>query len=204
MVGGIREGIGHRNGYLMRICRSLCCAALCAALTGSAEGETKMRSLSDRPERHVAIAQTDTDYISFPDVCVTRGGRLVCVYRVADKHVATRSRLEVKTSEDRGRTWSAPQVLADRGHCPRLAVLDSGQVLLISDGTSIGTAVYRSDDEGRTWSKPTAAGLKHAIPDRPIRLGESSLLTTGHRHVEFGQEPLARAGYFSTGVLPFR
>ena len=149
-----------------------------------------MRSLSDRPERHVAIAQTDTDYISFPDVCVTRGGRLVCVYRVADKHVATRSRLEVKTSEDRGRTWSAPQVLADRGHCPRLAVLDSGQVLLISDGTSIGTAVYRSDDEGRTWSKPTAAGLKHAIPDRPIRLGESSLLTTGHRHVGSAKSPL--------------
>ena len=186
----------------MRTFRSLCCAVICVALAGIAVGETKMRSLSDRPERHVTIAHTDTDYISFPDVCVTHGGRLVCVYRVADKHVATRSRLEVKTSEDRGRTWSAPYVLADRGHCPRLTVLDEGDVFLISDGTPLGTAVYRSKDEGRTWSKPTSAGLRHAIPDRPIRIGESSLLTTGHRHVGKARSPLV--GQASTEQVLYR
>ena len=176
----------------MRLSTSLPYLAVCATLAGNVTqaGETKMRSLSDRSECHVTIAQTETDYISFPDVQVTHGGRLVCVYRVADKHVATRSRLEIKTSDDRGRTWSKPYVLADRGHCPRLIVLENGDVFLISDGTPLGTAVYRSKDEGRTWSKPTPAGLKHAIPDRPIPIGKSSLLTTGHRHVGSAKSPL--------------
>ena len=94
----------------MSIPKSLTCLTMCAMLTGTVvtAGETKLRSLSDRADRHVAIAQTDEDYISFPDVCVTPGGRLICVYRVADKHVATRSRLEIKTSDDRGRDLVAP------------------------------------------------------------------------------------------------
>lgn len=176
----------------MQFPRCLPCLVACAVMVGTATeaGETKMRSLSARPDRHVTIAQTDGDYISFPDVCVTPVGRLICVYRVADKHVATRSRLEVKTSDDRGRTWSAPHVLADRGHCPRLAVLENGDVLLISDGTPLGTSLYRSSDDGRTWSKPTVAGLKHGIPDRPLRIGKGSLLTTGHRHIGTSKSPL--------------
>lgn len=176
----------------MTISRNLTCLAVCAALTGTVAtaGESKMRSLSDRAERHVTIAQTDADYICFPDVCVVPDGRLVCVYRVADKHVATRSRLEVKTSDDRGQTWSKPRVIADRGHCARLAVLETGDVLLISDGTPLGTSVYRSSDGGRTWSKPTTAGLRHGIPDRPLRIGKTSLLTTGHRHVGSAKSPL--------------
>lgn len=149
-----------------------------------------MRSLSGRPERHVTVARTDTGYISFPDVCVTASGRLICVYRVADKHVASRSRTEIKTSDDRGHTWSEPFVLANQGHCARLSVLENGEVLLISDSTSVGPGLYRSTDEGRTWSKPTRAPMRHAIPDRPLRIGESSLLTTGHRHVGAAKHPL--------------
>lgn len=142
-----------------------------------------MRSITDMPDRHVTIARSDTDYISFPDVCLTHGGRLICAYRVADKHVATRSRMEVRTSEDLGKTWSEPFVLADRGHCPRLTVLEDGEVLLITDSSPVGGATYRSSDEGQTWSEPKATGLRHAIPDRPLRIGESSFLTAGHRHV---------------------
>lgn len=178
----------------MAAVKSLCCLVLCGALQGVvAEGaETKMRSLSGQADRHVTIARSDADYISFPDVCVTHSGRLLCAYRVADKHVATRSRLELKTSDDLGKTWSEPVVLAERGHCPRFTVLESGEVLLISDGTPLGTSVFRSRDEGKTWSKPTAAGLKHGIPDRPLRIGKSSLLTTGHRHIGAAKSPLIR------------
>ncbi|NLS92958.1 MAG: exo-alpha-sialidase [Planctomycetaceae bacterium] len=181
-----------------------CHLALCAVLAGGIleAGEGKMRSLSDLPERHVTIAQTEADYISFPDVCVTPKGRLICVYRVADKHVTTRSRLEVRTSDDRGRTWSEPFVLADRGHCPRLAVIENGEVLLISDGTPLGTSLYRSRDDGTTWSKPTVAALKHGIPDRPLRIGPRSLLTTGHRHVGSAKSPLIQSTFRSCPARP--
>ncbi len=162
--------------------------AACGQITAAAE--TKMRSLSDMPDRHVTIARAEGDYISFPDVCVTGSGRLICVYRVADKHVATRSRTEIRTSEDDGKTWSEPTVLGSPGHCPRLSVTDTGEVLLITDSSPVGGALYRSSDEGETWSEPVKTGLRHGIPDRPMRVGEKSLLTTGHRHVGRAKSPL--------------
>jgi len=172
----------------MRLLLPLVAVVIIAASSCHAqESRTKMRSLSDMPERHVTIARSDTDYISFPDVCLTQGGRLICVYRVADKHVAKRSRLEIKTSEDLGKTWSEPTVLnADRGHCARLSVMEDGEVILIGDATG----VYRSRDEGRTWSDLVKTGFRHGIPDRPLRVGEKSLLTAAHRHVGRGKNPI--------------
>jgi len=174
----------------MRLRAAAALLALTLLTTIAQAQRTKMRSISDMPDRHVTIARSDTDYISFPDVCLTKSGRLICAYRVADKHVATRSRMEVRTSDDLGKTWSEPLVLSPVGHCPRLAVLEDGEVLLITDSSPVGGAVYRSSDEGRTWSEPTPTGLRHGIPDRVLRAGEKSLLTAGHRHVGKAQNPL--------------
>ncbi len=159
--------------------------------SSAAPRRTKMQSISDMPKRRVVIAKQDGDYISFPDVCLTRGGRLICAYRVADKHVATRSRMEVRTSDDLGKTWSEPFALSPTcGHCPRLTVLDDGEVLLITDSSPVRGATYRSKDEGRTWSGPTPTVFHHGIPDRPLRIGERSLLSTGHRHIAKDKHPL--------------
>ena len=161
-----------------------------AALTAAAGGQGKMRSISEGADRHVTVARSDDDYISFPDVCLTQGGRLICAYRRADKHVATRSQTEIKTSDDLGKTWSEAFVLASPGHCPRLTVMEDGEVWLITDSSPVGGAVYRSTDEGHTWSEPTQTGMRHGIPDRPLRLADGSLLTTGHRHVGKARNPL--------------
>lgn len=175
----------------MRLNPLLLCAAVGLMACGAMGADSKMRSIDGVPDRHVTIARSDTDYISFPDVCLTHSGRLICVYRVADKHVATRARMEVRTSDDGGKTWSEPDVLADnRGHCARLAVMPDGEVLLITDSSPVGGAVYRSTDNGETWSAPTPTGLRHGIPDRPLRIGDKSLLTTGHRHVGKARNPL--------------
>lgn len=174
------------------------------APAGAAESarEGKMRSLTDMPERHVTIARSEEDYISFPDVCLTRGGRLLCAYRVADAHVAKRSRLEVKSSDDRGKTWSAPHVLAPSGHCPRFSLLEDGTVLLLCDGVGGGTGLFRSEDEGRTWSAPTSHPFRHGIPDRPLRIGPNSLLTAAHRHI--GKAPSPIIGQATTEQVMYR
>ena len=182
-------GALSHTGCVLDLPKPVCVKML--PITSKAPRRTKIRSVSDMPERQVVIAQSDGDYISFPDVCVTRGGRLICVYRVADKHVATRSRMEVKTSEDGGKTWSDPFVLSpERAHCARLAVMEDGEVLLITDSSTIGGAVYRSRDEGRTWLPPVRTGFEHGIPDRPLRIGRRSLLSTGHRHIARDRHPL--------------
>ena len=176
-----RETCAQGHSWILSALLSL--AILSPGMAAESAREGKMRSLTDMPERHVTIARSEEDYISFPDVCLTRGGRLLCAYRVADAHVAKRARLEVKSSDDRGRTWSEPRVLAPTaGHCPRFTVLEDGTVLLICDGIK-GTAVFLSADEGRTWSEPAGHPFRHGIPDRPVRVGASSLLTAAHRHI---------------------
>jgi hypothetical protein len=52
-------------------------------------------------------------YLSFPDIGLTQTGRLLVVYREADKHVAKRSKLLLKGSDDRGKSWNPQSGLPD-------------------------------------------------------------------------------------------
>lgn len=73
--------------------------------------------------------------------------------------------LVVKRSEDGGKTWGRTITVMDRGTdhignpCP--VVLESGRILLVSQGTDLGAEsrvkhmyVQHSDDDGLTWSDP--------------------------------------------------
>ena len=54
----------------------------------------------------VQIACNDSVYQAFPDVCLLSSGKLLCVYRESDTHIAGTSRLMLTRSEDKGVTWS--------------------------------------------------------------------------------------------------
>ena len=61
---------------------------------------------SQPPLRHVTIARNDSIYEAFPDICLLPSGKLLCLYREADVHVASMSRVVLAESDDRGRTWT--------------------------------------------------------------------------------------------------
>lgn len=149
-----------------------------------------MPSLHHRPERHVVVDRRPGHYLSFPDVALTRDGRLLCAYQQSDVHVARRRALLLAESADLGASWSPPRVLsAAAGHCPRLAVLPDGEVLLMEDHAK---ALHRSLDHGRHFSSHAAAGLLHSILDRPLWLGGEQLFTTGHLHRGSHPHPFTR------------
>ena len=102
------------------------------------------------------------------------------VYRETDGHVAKRSKLLLKASEDQGVTWSQARVLnAAGGHASRINVLSDGQVAVLNESPSI---IYWSMDHGVTWSTPSPKGIGHCVPDRLLELDTETFLTTGHVH----------------------
>ncbi len=146
-------------------------------------GDLKMsnrtyKTLTDSPERHVIIDRRQGHYLCFPDVGLTASGRLIVVYREAEKHAAKRSKLLLKSSDDLGRSWSAPLILnASRGHCPRISRLSDDQMVIIDDASR---SLYWSMDEGRTWAIQPNGGFRHGAQDRIIELDKETFLTTGH------------------------
>lgn len=149
-----------------------------------------MPSIAADPSRHSVIDARPGQYICFPDVRLTRNGRLLCVYRQADQHVATRSDLLYATSKDLGRTWSAPRYLnAGSGHCPRITLLEDGRILVIDDHSR---SIYWSLDNARTFTRQSCTGDYIPIPDRVLAVNPTHFLTTGHTHRGEQPQPLIR------------
>jgi hypothetical protein len=139
-----------------------------------------MPSLTTHPSRHTVIDRRDGHYLCFPDVVRTDTGTLLVAYNEFDKHVGTRRALLFKESTDNGRTWGEARPMdIPQSHCPRLARLDGGELMLLDDA---GPFIHRSQDHGRTWQTTKSGVLVHGIMDRPVQLDDGVLLTTGHMH----------------------
>jgi hypothetical protein len=140
--------------------------------------EAKMPSISDDESRHVVIDDRPGHYLCFPDVRLARDGRLVCVYRQSDQHVATRADLLVSLSDDLGHTWSPPDYLhAGVGHCARLTQLDDGRLLVIDDHSQ---SQFWSLDNGRSFHRAPYTGAYMPLPDRVLPIRPDHFLTTAH------------------------
>jgi hypothetical protein len=148
-----------------------------------------MPSLSRDQSRHTVIDCRDGHYLCFPDV-INVNGRLLVAYNEFDRHHATRRALLLKESHDNGRTFGpAARMDVPQSHCPRLARLAGGELLILDDA---GPFLLRSGDEGRTWQATRPTGLSHGIMDRPIELDGGDLLTTGHLHRGTAPHPAIR------------
>jgi len=118
----------------------------------------------------------------FPVLLKLADGRLGAVVRGGAPHVGLAGRLDWVTSDDGGRTWSAPSVIADSAvddRNPSAGQMADGTIVVsyseastyAPDGsfdTSYGSydMYYRlSADGGATWSE------KRALPRGPIRNG---------------------------------
>ena len=131
-------------------------------------------------DRHVVIDHREGHYLCFPDVCLTRSGRLLVAYNEFDQHVGQRRKLLLKSSEDLGESWSEPWVInATQSHCPRLTVLSDGQIVMSDDS---GPLLYWSMDHGKTWASHPNQGIGHGLLDRITEIDHETLLTTGHGH----------------------
>ena len=145
-----------------------------------------MPSLENRSDRHVVIDARPGHYCCFPDVCLADDGGLLCVYNEFDRHAATRRKVVLRRSPDLGASWGEAMAIyaQSQAHCPRLARLDDGELLLADD-----SGFYRSLDHGRTWAAQGRGLVRHNIVSRPLQLDGEAMLLTGH--TDCGVAPVA-------------
>lgn len=149
-----------------------------------------MPSISDNAARHTVIDRRPGHYLCFPDVCITKTGRLAVVYNEYDQHVATRRALVVRTSDDLGDTWSPVRLLrTDMSHCPRITALEDGHLVI---GDDHGPTFLWSANNGETWAAHKGGGMAHGLIDRLIQLDTNTFLTTGHQHRGTHSHPAIR------------
>ena len=166
---------------------------------------------SQASPRRVTIARNDDLYEAFPDICLLPSGKLLCVYRESDVHVASTTRTILAESDDRGRTWSnfrtfdRPRTYAEHRsvwNAPRIGLLPDGRVVANFDAfvfpdeaddwnwpqsrTCNHTFLWFSEDEGATWSDPQLTEVQGICPDKVQVLGDRHwLMVSSHWSIRF-------------------
>ena len=124
-------------------------------------------------------------YEAFPDVVLTTGGKLICVFAECTHHSdRDYTRIMICRSTDRGRTWSRKTALSEstKGlayflNCPRIQQLDDGRLVVVVDRipgkigedesrTKSVIVLYFSSDDGTTWSEPVETPARGIVPDK--------------------------------------
>jgi sialidase-1 len=136
------------------------------------------------------VSRDDEIYEAFPDVAMTRSGRLVCLFSECTHHADRGyTRIMVTTSDDHGRTWTPKRPLARplRGdpdtdpywNCPRVSALRDGRLVAAVDriagrdegrGGEQSNRLWFSPDEGESWDGPRATPVEGIVPDRLVEL----------------------------------
>lgn len=118
----------------------------------------------------------------FPVLIRLHDGELMAVLRGGAPHVGVKGRLDIVTSKDDGKTWSAPRTVVDSpgdDRNPALGQLKNGDIVLAyailngyeADGFKLnpakrqaeGVYIVRSSDNGKTWTKPERSESTHAL-----------------------------------------
>jgi len=147
--------------------------------------------------RKFTVSRDDKYYHAFPDVALTRSGKLVCLISECIHHSdRSYTRIAIRESSDRGRTWSGKRYLTPPSqgmpywNCPRITTLADGRLAAVVD--SVGTkerggeydklrnCLWFSDDEGGTWTGPVETPALGIVPDRLRELSDGSWLLSCH------------------------
>ena len=140
------------------------------------------------------ISRDDSIYEAWPDLILTNGGKLLCIFTEC-KHHGDRalSRLMITESTDRGRTWSPKRQFSNdvsNGkyyNNARFSKLHDGSLTVVCDlidgneFTGDSTVyLYRGDSEGVHWSAPMETPAHGIVPDRLLELENGRWLLACH------------------------
>ncbi len=139
------------------------------------------------------VSRDDSIYEAWPDVVLTDGGKLICVFSECEHHKNREgARIMITESLDRGRTWSKKLPLTEKGHageyfnCARISKLNDGSLAIICDkvyGNENRKAeiwIRHGDAEGREWSEPTVYPFCGIVPDKLLQLASGRLIISAH------------------------
>ena len=152
----------------------------------------RRKSLARKGGRHIIVARNDDTWEGFPDLTATRSGKLICVYKEGDGHGVWDchwSRIVIRESEDRGRTWSEKKILDEKNDVVDGGVYCAPAISRLKDGRIVSSCEFRnkdigftgavlwwSTDEGKSWSKGEQTGIHRGGETPIIDLQDGSLL----------------------------
>lgn len=141
------------------------------------------------------VSRDDSIYEAFPDVAFAKDGRLVCVFTECEHHGnRNSSRLVVKISADRGRSWSEKYPVTERGtnsaffDCARLSLLSDGRLAMVCNFVERGGGKTRYanylwfSDDGVNWGVPVELPLGGIVPDRLVELKSGRWVFASHNY----------------------
>ena len=133
------------------------------------------------------ISNDSALYEAWPDVALTKSGKLVCVFTECAHHSdRSYTRVMLAESTDAGRTWSPKRPLTEgtKGlpysyNCARITALCDGRLAVIvdrvpatgeKDNAKAVNVLYFSSDEGKSWSSAVETPLRGIVPDKLLEL----------------------------------
>ena len=145
-----------------------------------------------------SISSDPDRYEAWPDVTLTRNGKLICVFTECTHHGdRSYTRVMLTESSDLGRSWSCRHPLTEGTegrdysyNCARISTLRDGRIAVVVDRVpSAGEehnadaviVLYFSDDDGRSWSGAVETPLRGIVPDRLTELDNGRWLIAAHR-----------------------
>ena len=150
---------------------------------------------------HSTIARDDSLYEAFPDICLLPSGKLLCIYRESDAHVAGNARIMLIESDDRGHSWvnarplDVPLSFTQHRRVwngPRITRLPDGRLVAISDASvypdeadsclwpenrrCFQNFLWLSHDDGQTWTERRQTDIEGLCPDKVLALDDTHWL----------------------------
>ena len=139
------------------------------------------------------VSRDDSIYEAWPDVVLTDGGKLICVFSECEHHKNREAaRVMLTESTDRGRTWSQKRPLTEKGHageyfnCARISKLNDGSLAIICDNVygnenrESENYLWLGDSEGEIWSDPIRLPFCGIVPDKYRQLKSGRLIVAAH------------------------
>ena len=143
--------------------------------------------------RKFTVSRDDSVYEAWPDVVLTDGGKLICVFAECAHHLdRTDARIMICESTDRGRTWSAKKPLTEKGtkteffNCARISKLRDGRLAILCDkvfgheNEKAEQYLWLSDGEGTHWGTPLRLPFCGIVPDKLHQLKSGRWILCAH------------------------
>lgn len=140
------------------------------------------------------VSRDESIYEAWPDVVLTEGGKLICVFSECEAHAnRDNARIVMRESTDRGRTWSEKKFLTEKGtkaeyfNCARISKLNDGRLAIICDKVFGNDSdekaliyVWYGDAEGTSWQEPVIYPFHGIVPDKLKQLKSGRLIIAAH------------------------
>lgn len=152
------------------------------------------------PIQKFVVSKDDSIYEAWPDVALTVKEKLICVFTECKYHWdRSYTRIVLKESGDRGRTWSEKIQLTEGTNgkpywnCARIMRLHDNRMVVVADKVSgeeeTGGKVFLwfGDPEGAEWEGPVETPVTGIVPDKLCELSSDRwLLSAHHKNASHG------------------